>query len=124
MILRGHRRAAWVLTFFGSLVILAAPTLFHLWQLSNFDSISLSIAEESIAILLKALDPFAGPPPITSTQLTSTGAAPEDSVLNKLHNLLGAPIGFAHPLPGYASEVCRRARVCICICVYVEGKGE
>ena len=118
MILRCHRRGAWVLPFFGFLVILAAPTFFHLWQLRNFDPISLLITEESSASLHKALDAFAAPPPIAwSTQLISTGAAPEDSVLNKLHNLLGAPIGFVHPLPGFASEVCRRACACMSMCV-------
>lgn len=114
MILRVHIRAAWVLHVFGVFIILAAPIFFHLWQLKDFDPVRLFVEEETIAALHEGLDALTVPSPITwSTQLISTGAAPEDSVLNKLHNLLGAPVGFVHPLPGYASEVSRRVYVCV-----------
>jgi len=114
MILRGHIRAGWVLYVFGFFIILAAPTFFHLWQLEDFAHVRLYVGKESIAALHQGLDALTVPFPITSsTQLISTGAAPEDSVLNKLHNLLGAPVEFIHPLPGYASEVSRH--VCVCL---------
>ena len=113
MILRGHRRAPWVLHVFGFFMILAAPTFFRVWQLKDFDPVRLFVGEESIAALHQGLDALTVPSPISSLQFISTGAPPQDSVLNKLYYLLGVPVGFVHPLPGYASEVSRRVYVCV-----------